>query len=793
MNHAPSPDRLKQLPSADFRTIPAVPIAFWLMAGTAVALRLSGLWTGSLPIVLAVATVLVFSWLSPNRRAFLTGLIALAVGLLCASLHLLNGRADYTRFLPRETCGTRIEAVVTEPVAGAESPAPWLAAPYAFRARVRRVFVGGRWVECGGKTVLHARDLPVLGYGERIVVSGGFSPVDPPRFRGAFNYRQYLAACGVSRRFNVVTVETRQPPAGAYRLLAPVWRGRDAVLRRVTAGLSDRKAAILAALSLGYRYSLAPELVETFVRSGTVHVFAISGLHTGIVAALLGASLLVLRIPFRWRYALLPVLLGGYVLATGAAPSATRAWLMISVWCAGRALHRPVLPLQAVALAAIALLLWNPRNLMLSGFQFSFVIVGFLVAGWQWGKPWLDALFEKRRWQPESAQPPWLVHQFALRSSQLVFGGMLAWLGSAGLVLVHNAIFVPATVPVNMGISLLLFPTFVLALLRFVVGMLAIPGFDGVFVWVLNLSLGGMETLASLGSRPPASLPVWQAGVVPGFVYYGLALSVLVPHRLAPLRRGAVLGLVTLIGGLLLLPQLSPPRVTLFAGGGLRTPAAALFGVQKPTRPVLVNTGGYAWAWAVNDFLRSRGCAKLEALVITRGRRECFHRAERMLETFRPAALYLPTGQTSPENAQILRALAEQQRQSGGRVRWCPEGSTREDVGAYPSLLIEIDNPPGPRCTTRIAGNGPPTSLSTVALVEEAGGMHWLKLPNAGAGGTPLRIPLPQAEKPVIQTLPETCRKKKNRSSANEKLTPELQANPSESVSVSQSSLWPRR
>ena len=48
---------------------------------------------------------------------------------------------------------------------------------------------------------------------------------------------------------------------------------------------------------------------------------------------------------------------------------------MLSVWAAARALLMPVLTVNLVAAAALALLLGNPLNLAQTGFQFSFLIV----------------------------------------------------------------------------------------------------------------------------------------------------------------------------------------------------------------------------------------------------------------------------------------------------------------------------------------------------------------------------------------------------------------------------------
>ena len=48
---------------------------------------------------------------------------------------------------------------------------------------------------------------------------------------------------------------------------------------------------------------------EVYLRSGMIHLFAISGLHVGILFSVLLLMLTVCRVPFTLRYYLIPLLL----------------------------------------------------------------------------------------------------------------------------------------------------------------------------------------------------------------------------------------------------------------------------------------------------------------------------------------------------------------------------------------------------------------------------------------------------------------------------------------------------
>ena len=55
--------------------------------------------------------------------------------------------------------------------------------------------------------------------------------------------------------------------------------------------VEDEELRLLWAMTLGWKTALTDEVSEPFMRSGTMHIFAISGLHiAGMAAALLWAT-----------------------------------------------------------------------------------------------------------------------------------------------------------------------------------------------------------------------------------------------------------------------------------------------------------------------------------------------------------------------------------------------------------------------------------------------------------------------------------------------------------------------
>ena len=166
-----------------------------------------------------------------------------------------------------------------------------------------------------------------------------------------------------------------------HALVGKVSLWRDALSARLAQGLVSLPVhqAVLKALVLGQRSTVPDEVMEHFRRTGTLHIFAISGLHVGIVGLLLAGLLKAFGIP-RDHYAfyLIP-LLALYVVATGMKSSALRALAMAAIYLVAPLFRRkPDIP-GSVAFAAVLLLFFQPLELLSVGFIYSFSVVVFIV------------------------------------------------------------------------------------------------------------------------------------------------------------------------------------------------------------------------------------------------------------------------------------------------------------------------------------------------------------------------------------------------------------------------------
>src|SRR5439155_11898406 len=108
----------------------------------------------------------------------------------------------------------------------------------------------------------------------------------------------------------------------------------------------------ISGITLGLRPPTPEDIEEPFQQTGRLHLFAVAGLHVGIVAALLWMLAMVARLSRKWAAALIIPLLLFYAAVTGLHVSSVRAAVMSSVLLGGLFFERKVFVLNSLAAAA---------------------------------------------------------------------------------------------------------------------------------------------------------------------------------------------------------------------------------------------------------------------------------------------------------------------------------------------------------------------------------------------------------------------------------------------------------
>lgn len=286
-------------------------------------------------------------------------------------------------------------------------------------------------------------------------------PRDPP----ADTFDGYLAGAGMNFRLTRGRLLAEQKSANAYyRFCARAAAWSNDVLGRGIAAKRPELAGLLRAMMLGTTHELSDEQRTLFMQSGTMHLFAISGLNIGVIAAALQAILMLFRLP-RWaQFAVGTALLWLFVDITGASPSAVRAFAMAAFLQAAFVLRRPGNVLAAIVMSAFAVLVLAPLQVFSASFLMSYaIVVALLVLGLPLADAWLA------RWIPWRDLPKatWSWWQHALdyawrgTASALAIGvattlvSLLTGVQFFRLLtpgaLVANLVLIPAAVVVTLG------------------------------------------------------------------------------------------------------------------------------------------------------------------------------------------------------------------------------------------------------------------------------------------------------------------------------------------------------
>src|SRR6266511_3055013 len=361
-------------------------------------------------------------------------------------------------------------------------------------------------------------------FGDELKLFGIAEVIAPPRNPGEFDMRSYLARHDIRRMLFV-----RYPEDGALirhgggnAILRLAQKSRTWMQNAICRGLENAPEVqnFLSGILLGLRHQTPEDIEEPFQQTGTLHLFAVAGLHVGIVAALLWMLAMVARLSRKWAAALIIPLLLFYAAVTGLHVSSVRAAVMSSILFGGLFFERKVFVLNSLAAAAFFLLGWNTNELFSTGFQLSFAVVGAIILfadpfaeflqQWTAPDPFLprSLLRGPRRWMHTGFK--WLCDGAGV--------SIAAWVGSLPLVLWYFYIVTPISLVANLIVVPIAFFILAIALLPLLSTPL-LPGLALIFNnanWLLaQVVIGIVQFLAHVpGGHFYVEHPHWPEKLI---------------------------------------------------------------------------------------------------------------------------------------------------------------------------------------------------------------------------------------------------------------------------------------
>jgi ComEC/Rec2-related protein len=298
---------------------------------------------------------------------------------------------------------------------------------------------------------------PEFFTGQRVEIAGVLARPPPPVAPGLFDYRDYLQNRGIF--YELKTRSTNDWELGWEQAGSP-WPSPPLTDRFLTwsrgtlaLGLpaADKPLKLLWAMTLGWRTAFSGDISEPFLRAGTMHMFAIDGLRIALISGMLVALLRGLQVSRAWCGVVAIPIIWFYVAATGWEASAIRASVMMTIIIGGWALKRPADLLNSLAVAALIILLGDPRQLFQAGFQLSFCVVLVIAVMLPAVNEWMDQRLQSDPLLPTALVPGWQKKLFwwAREFGHYCALSLAAWVGSIPLSIKYFHLFSLVSIPAN--------------------------------------------------------------------------------------------------------------------------------------------------------------------------------------------------------------------------------------------------------------------------------------------------------------------------------------------------------
>ena len=147
----------------------------------------------------------------------------------------------------------------------------------------------------------------------------------------------------------------------------------------ISAKNEEQLNAFLNAILLGNKNMLSNSQKLTFQNSGTLHLFAVSGLHIGFIYLII--KFLISLITYN-RYIseiVIAIILFIYLDMVNYPPSALRACMMINIWQLSIVFFKRKSALCSLSSSCLLILINDPSSVMEIGFQLSYTVVTSII------------------------------------------------------------------------------------------------------------------------------------------------------------------------------------------------------------------------------------------------------------------------------------------------------------------------------------------------------------------------------------------------------------------------------
>ncbi len=325
--------------------------------GTVLYCRKGAVW---LPILIALGAVLAVGVMTGRRRRERRIVAGIVLALLVAAFALCGGQ--------EHSYGQIQELIETNP--GRELSGT----VYKKEIRSDRCLY---YLHTSYQKVIVYDDTDEVSIGSDVTVCGTWQAFSHATNEGAFDYAEDYREQKISFRVFADEITVEREPHFSFR--EGLYRLQQRISAVFSDSLSAREAGVLAQITVGNKGLMDSEVRALYQEAGISHILAISGLHISILGFGVYRFLRRLHLPHHLCEGVGCGIVLCFVMMSGMGTSAIRALVMYLLLMGSYACGRTYDSLNALAFAALVLLVPNPMNLYRSGFQFSFLAMAAIV------------------------------------------------------------------------------------------------------------------------------------------------------------------------------------------------------------------------------------------------------------------------------------------------------------------------------------------------------------------------------------------------------------------------------
>lgn len=486
--------------------------------------------------------------------------------------------------------------------------------------------------------------------GRAITVQGTLELPEPPAHEFSFDMASYLRMNGAVYLFRATQMTVH---GKVNRPSTRLTERRNAVKSHIKNTFPVSLQTEAEALLIGDRSGMDAELSSEYRTLGITHLFAISGLHVGLLTVMLRLAAKRMRLRIETTDTLLLFLLPCYALLAGGAPSVWRAVSVTMLLLLSASGKLKLKMDDALALSALGFILLKPYVLFQPGFQLSYMAAFSLLYSAQYLQKQQSVLMisaSVTAITQVALAPILLFHFYELSLSSFLV----------------NLLYVPLY-------SIVILPSNIVLLIVSLLSKTVVAPLFFIYEPVRNSIAAVTSWLAALPWQ------VWTAGK-PGAVWLVLmAVSIACAFIVIERWNRRILGLVIVLIPALLFqvkPYLDPTTYVSFLDVGQGDSIVIELGYRKGVYVIdaggTVSIGPPTWKTPDNQFevgrqivvpyLKGKGISTIDKLVISHAHDDHMEGADEVLQELQVKEVHAPVGSLTEEN--MIPVLTEAKRRN---------------------------------------------------------------------------------------------------------------------------------